>query len=72
MKKIGLLIVSVVLILLPATELFAQSAGGGISFFFPESLLDKSGSVSKETPFNRSFTARLRGISLGIRGSYQF
>ncbi len=33
---------------------FAQSAGGGISFFFPESILDGSGSVSKEAGLSTS------------------
>ncbi len=35
---------------------FGQSAGGGISFFFPESLLESSGSVSKEAGLSTSFS----------------
>jgi hypothetical protein len=41
-------------LLLSAGLAFGQSAGGGICFFFPESLLEGSGSVSKESGFSTS------------------
>ncbi|MGC9312568.1 MAG: hypothetical protein ACP5IA_07720 [Sediminispirochaetaceae bacterium] len=83
MRKIPLLAL-VLGLALTGPFCFAQSAGGGISFFFPESLLDGSGSVSKEAGLSTSlgigemlsipvgFTSRLRGISIGINGSYEF
>lgn len=51
MRKIGF---TVGLFLLVLTMSFGQSAGGGLSFFFPESLLDGSGSVSKEAGLSTS------------------
>ena len=51
MRKIGL---TIGLLLLTAYLSFGQSAGGGLSFFFPESLLDGSGSVSKEAGLSTS------------------
>jgi len=51
MRKIYFL---VLILGLSAALGYAQSAGGGISFFFPESLLDGSGSVSKEADLSTS------------------
>ncbi|MFW5711980.1 MAG: hypothetical protein ACOC7X_11645 [Spirochaetota bacterium] len=51
MRKIGL---TIGLLLLTAYLSFGQSAGSGLSFFFPESLLDGSGSVSKEAGLSTS------------------
>ncbi|MFO7731661.1 MAG: hypothetical protein R6V86_12970, partial [Spirochaetia bacterium] len=44
------------LFLLTVSLSFGQSAGGGLSFFFPESLVtgDGSGSVSKEAGLSTS------------------
>ena len=42
------------ILFLTASLSFAQSAGGGLSFFFPESLLEGSGSVSKEAGLSTS------------------
>lgn len=53
MRKIGLFMG---LFLLTAYLSFGQSAGGGLSFFFPESLLDGSGSVSKEAGLSTSIS----------------
>ena len=39
---------------LSTAAVYGQSAGGGISFFFPESLLQGSGSVSRESGFSTS------------------
>ena len=41
-------LIRVLILLMLSSQTFAQSAGGGISFFFPESILDGSGSISKE------------------------
>ena len=51
MRKIGL---TIVLLFLFTSLSFGQSAGGRLSFFFPESLLDGSGSVSKEAGLSTS------------------
>lgn len=51
MRKFGL---TLGIFFLTITMGFGQSAGGGLSFFFPESLLDGSGSVSKEAGLSTS------------------
>ncbi len=48
------LILCVGIFFLTVSLSFAQSAGGGLSFFFPESLLEGSGSVSKEAGLSTS------------------
>lgn len=67
MKKI----LFILMILAPtgAPILFAQSAGGGLSFFFPESLLDKSGSVSKEAGLSTNLGFG-NGISIPLGFTY--
>jgi len=49
-KSIPLVLVFIML----ASFGFGQSAGGGLSFFFPESILDGSGSISKEAGLSTS------------------
>jgi len=51
MRKIAFVCLLLILITSGAS---AQSAGGGISFFFPQSLLDGKGSVSKEAGLSTS------------------
>ncbi|MFP4491670.1 MAG: hypothetical protein ACLFNZ_09350 [Spirochaetaceae bacterium] len=53
-KKRKIILSIAVLLLLASSPLFSQSIGGGLSFFVPESLLHKSGSLSNEAGLSTS------------------